>query len=193
GETADYDEAARLRDLGWRAWQEAEPTARHSVYRALWQLMQPMPDDERRRLGSELRAWAGDTGSARPTHRALTGEEIAELSRGSLVEVGCHTVTHPQLSSLDTDSQRREISRSKARLEEILARPVTSFAYPYGRECDYTSETVGLVQEAGFDCACTTSVAPVGRDADPFRLPRVQVQDMDGESFARLCAQWLRY
>jgi peptidoglycan/xylan/chitin deacetylase (PgdA/CDA1 family) len=192
GETADYDEAGHARDLVWRAWQETEPTARHSVYRSLWKLMHPMPDDERRRLGSELRAWAGAAGSARPTHRALTSEEIAELSRGSLIEVGCHTVTHPQLSSLNADSQRQEISQSKSRLEEVLGRPVTSFAYPYGRECDYTSETVRLVQEAGFDCACTTSVAPVERDTDPFRLPRVQVQDMDGESFARLCDEWLR-
>lgn len=74
----------------------------------------------------------------------------------------------------------------------MLDRPVASFAYPYGRECDYARETVALVQEAGFECACTTSVGTVGRRADRFRLPRVQVQDMDGESFARLLSQWLR-
>lgn len=192
GDTSDYDEGSHRRDLRWRAWQEAEPTPRHSVYRSLWQLMHPMSDGERRQIRSELLAWAGSTGSARPTHRSLTLDEISELARGGLVEVGCHTVTHPQLSALDADSQRREIDESKARLEEILGRPVTSFAYPYGRECDYSFETVGLVRGAGFDCACTTSVGTVGRGADPFRLPRVQVEDMDGEAFARLLSEKLR-
>lgn len=192
GDASDYDEASHRRDLGWRAWQEGEPTRRHAVYRSLWQLMHPMSDGERRQVRGELLAWAGSTGSARPSHRSLTREEIPELARGGLIEVGCHTVTHPQLSALDADSQRREIVESKARLEEILGMPVTSFAYPYGRECDYSRETVGLVREAGFDCACTTSVGTVGRGSDPFQLPRVQVQDMDGESFARLLSEKLR-
>jgi hypothetical protein len=68
---------------------------------------------------------------------------------------------------------------------------VTSFAYPYGRECDYTRETVRLVQEAGFDCACSTLPLAVTADAEPFQLPRVQAQDMDGEAFARLLSEYL--
>jgi hypothetical protein len=74
----------------------------------------------------------------------------------------------------------------------MLGRRVSSFAYPYGRECDYTRETMALVREAEFDCACSTLVAPVTRGADPFQLPRVQVQDMDGEAFARLLSAYFR-
>jgi peptidoglycan/xylan/chitin deacetylase (PgdA/CDA1 family) len=189
GEGSDYTEASHSRNLRWRAWQQNDPTSRHSVYRSLWQMMQPMSDCERQRVREELLAWAGATASARPSHRALTPDEITELAHDGLVEIGCHTVTHPQLSSLSADSQRDEIWRSKARLEEILDRPVTSFAYPYGRVCDYTNETVALLREAGFDCACTTSARAVERGTDPFQLPRVQVEDMDGESFARMLSE----
>lgn len=191
GETADYNETFYHSNRRWRAWQD-EPTTRHSIYRSLWQLMHPMPENERRPLRDELLAWAGATGSARSTHRALSGDEMIELARGGLIEVGCHTVTHPQLSALNRDSQRNEIRQSKSELEDILGKPVTSFAYPYGQECDYTRETVDLVREAGFDCACTTSVGVVERRADRFQLPRAQVQDMDGESFARFLSEWLR-
>jgi peptidoglycan/xylan/chitin deacetylase (PgdA/CDA1 family) len=191
GAASNYDEAAKRRNLRWRAWQPDDPTSRHTVYRSLWQMMHPMSDHERRQVNNELLAWAGVTASARPTHRALTPAEITELAQGGLVEVGCHTVTHPQLSALGAESQRDEIRRSKAQLEERLGQPVTSFAYPYGRECDYTQETAALVQEAGFDCACTTSAALVERHADPFQLPRFQVEDMDGESFARRLSEWL--
>jgi peptidoglycan/xylan/chitin deacetylase (PgdA/CDA1 family) len=189
GETARYDEAACHRHRDWRAWQTDEPTSRHAVYRSLWQLMRPMADGERRQVRRALLAWAGACDTARPTHRALAPAEIIELARGGLVEVGCHTVTHPQLAALNADAQREEISRSKAQLEETLGRAVTSFAYPYGGERDYTGETVTLVQEAGFDCACSTSVGLVERHASPFQLPRLQVQDMDGDGFARLLSE----
>ena len=191
GETARYDETACDRHLGWRAWQADEPTPRHAVYRSLWQLMQIMPDSEQQQVRRELLAWAGAGDRARPTHRALTPTEIVELARGGLVDVGCHTLTHPQLSALSPDAQRREIRLSKAQLEEVLGRAVTSFAYPYGRACDYTPETVALVQEAGFDCACSTLVGSVGRRADRFQLPRLQVHDMDGDAFARLLSEHL--
>jgi peptidoglycan/xylan/chitin deacetylase (PgdA/CDA1 family) len=192
GRASDYDEASYYGNLQWRGWYEDDPTPRHSVYRSLWQLMQPMSECERQQARTDLLAWAGASASARPTHRPLTSEEIIELARSRLIEIGCHTVTHPQLSALSAESQRDEISKSKEQLEEILGRPVTSFAYPYGRERDYTGETAALLQEAGFDCACTASAQAVDRNSDPFQLPRVQVTDMDGESFSHLLSGWLR-
>ena len=94
-------------------------------------------------------AWAGARDAARPTHRALTPAEIVALARGELVSVGRNTVTHPQLSALDAEAQVDEIGRSKAQVEATLGRAVTSFAYPYGGERDYTCKTVALVREAG--------------------------------------------
>jgi peptidoglycan/xylan/chitin deacetylase (PgdA/CDA1 family) len=191
GEAADYDETLYNRNREWRAWQEDDPTARHSVYRSLWRLMHPMADSDRQSLREELLSWAGAAESARPKLRALLREEVIELARGGLVEIGCHTATHPQLSALDSESQREEICRSKVELEETLGHPVTSFAYPYGQKRDYTSETIKLVRDAGFDCACSTSVGVVERDSNRFELPRAQVTDMDGESFSRLLTEWL--
>jgi peptidoglycan/xylan/chitin deacetylase (PgdA/CDA1 family) len=118
-------------------------------------------------------------------------EEVIELARGGLIEVGCHTRTHPQLSALDPNLQREEIWRSKAELEQMLGQPITSFAYPYGQKRDYTGETMKLVRDAGFDCACSTSVGVVERASNRFQLPRAQVNDMDGESFSRLLSEWL--
>jgi peptidoglycan/xylan/chitin deacetylase (PgdA/CDA1 family) len=188
----NYDEALHHRHHGWRAWQEDAPTPRHTLYRLLWQMMHPLADDERQEIRNALLAWAGASASARPTHRAMTPEEIIEMAHGGLVEVGCHTVTHPQLAALSVTAQRDEITRSKSELETMLGCRVSSFAYPYGRECDYTRETIRLVREAGFERACSTRPASVRRGADPFQLPRVQVQDMNGESFARLLSEYLR-
>ena len=57
---------------------------------------------------------------------------------------------------------------------------------------DYTPHTVALVREAGFACACSTSADVVCRVSDRFQLPRVVVQDWDGEELALQLGEWFR-
>ena len=113
------------------------------------------------------------------------------MAKGRLVDIGAHTVTHPVLSLLPPAAQQAEIQGSKARLEEILGRPVTSFAYPYGLRSDYSAETVTVVKQAGFDCASSSYEDNVWRGSDRFQLPRRIVFDWDGEQFGRKLIQWL--
>lgn len=47
-------------------------------------------------------------------------------------EVGSHTCTHPDLTSLDDTQLRRELVESKHELEDRLGVPCRSLAYPYG-------------------------------------------------------------
>jgi peptidoglycan/xylan/chitin deacetylase (PgdA/CDA1 family) len=187
---ARYSEEASRRNQSWSAWNDAPPTPRHRLYRALRELLKPLTEDKRQKALDELLAWAGDEPGARSTYRLLSYEEVFALTQGELMEVGAHTVTHPELSTLPAVSQRNEIQQSKAQLEEVLGRPVTSFAYPYGTRSDYTAETVRIVREAGFACACSNIHGVVGQSTDRFQLPRVHVQNWDGEEFARLLSRW---
>ncbi len=189
GEATRYGEEAALRHRRWRAWEEA-PSSRHSLYYSLWKLLHPMTEGERQRVLHELRGWAGVEPAGRPSHRPLSIEEAVALSRGGLVEVGAHTVTHPVLSALPPASQRDEVLGSKARLEEILGRSITSFAYPHGSRSDYTAETINIVREAGFACSCSNFRGLVERSTDPFQLPRTHVQDWPGDRFARRLSKW---
>jgi peptidoglycan/xylan/chitin deacetylase (PgdA/CDA1 family) len=192
GDGARYDQNSHQHELQWRASEVDAPAPRRAVYRSLWEWMQTMPEDSRLLVRQDLLEWAGASGGARETHRVLAREEIVELTRGGLVDVGCHTVTHPKLSALDAEAQWNELVQSKRSLEGIVGSPVSGFAYPYGRDCDYTSETVRLVREAGFDYACTTSGRFVERGVDRFQLPRVAVRDLDGDAFARLISERLQ-
>ena len=186
GEAAHYSEEASQRHRRWRAWEEA-PSSRHSLYKSLWELLHSMTESARRGMLRELQGWAGTEPASRPGHRPLSLKETVALAQGRMVEVGAHTVTHPALSTLPAASQRDEILSSKARLEELLGRQVTSFAYPHG---DLSVETAGIVREAGFARACSTRAGLVELSTDPFRLPRVQVQDWDGDEFARRLSRW---
>ena len=175
-------EARRLQ--GWRAW-EPPPSGRHALFQALWAWLRSLATDEQRAAMAALQRWAGDTAAGRPARPSLTPAGVTALVAGGLIDVGAHTVAHPALAALAPSAQQREIRRSKVELEEILARAVTCFAYPFGRRCDYTAESVALVREAGFTLACANVAGLAGRASDPYQLPRLPVGDWDGEEFAK--------
>ena len=85
------------------------------------------------------------------------------------VEVGAHSMTHRALDMLPLNEAREEIARSKQILEAGLARPVTSFAYPFGF---FSRRVRNLVEESGFRSACAVGYATSASDQDVFALSR---------------------
>jgi len=192
GEASDYSEECYHRHCCWNVEQGNDPCPRQRLYRSLCPLLLPLSDGERRSVLDELQVWAGTEFVSRPTHRTLSAEEVVHLAEGNLVEIGAHAVTHPVLSGMPADLQRTEIRQSKAWLEEILGRGVSSFAYPFGRRSDYTKETVGMVREAGFMSACSNFPGFVQNGVNPYELPRYLVRNWPGEQFTDRLRRWLR-
>jgi peptidoglycan/xylan/chitin deacetylase (PgdA/CDA1 family) len=175
-------------DLGEEIHYSGEaPISRHSLYYSLWELLRPMTEGQREGVLRELQKWADAEPAGRSSHLPVSLEEAVALAQGGLVEVGAHTVNHPALKMLPPALQRDEIVGSKAQLEELLDRPVTSFSYPYG---SLSAKIVGIVREAGFACACTTRSRLVKRPVDPFKLPRKHMQNWDGDEFAKQLSRW---
>ena len=110
-----------------------------------------------------------------PKRRLMTGAELREMS-ASGVSIGSHTCSHPHLPELDAKAKRDEIRTSKLRLEDLLQRPVTAFAYPYGQ---FDDDARAAVAEAGYRVACSTRSGFNGHDADRFLLRRIEVFGSD--------------
>ena len=99
-------------------------------------------------------------------------------------------MTHSRLAGLSLAAQRHEIRESRASLEAMTGSVVSRFAYPFGDRADYTLETVRLVREAGFACACSGSGGLVDWRSDPFQLPRALVRNWDADAFADRLETW---
>lgn len=105
--------------------------------------------------------------------RLMTEHELLELARAG-IELGAHTVTHPDMSQLDRESCLREMVESREQLERLLGTEVRTFAYPF---CRYGPAAVDAAREAGFTAAVTCA----GRgDWSPHTLKRALITGKDG-------------
>jgi peptidoglycan/xylan/chitin deacetylase (PgdA/CDA1 family) len=121
----------------------------------------------------------------------LSEADLRALSEHPLVQIGSHAVTHTMLSALTPQQQATELRQSKGRLEAIIDRPVTTFAYPYGERLSYGGETRGLVRSEGYSVAVTTDDGPVGWWTATTRVPRYRVEDWGADDFATALRTWL--
>ena len=111
-------------------------------------------------------------GVSRPPGPWLDPAALLDM-RAQGVEIGAHSHSHPQLDTLPVESARVEIARSKEILENLLASPVPSFAYPYG----YHGPVVHrLAQESGFASACAVKNALSFGADDRFALARLTIR-----------------
>jgi peptidoglycan/xylan/chitin deacetylase (PgdA/CDA1 family) len=173
-------------DKNWIVESQNDPTNRHSVYRELHRLILQLPVNQIKQVMDEIVGWAGVSREVRSSYRPMSGDEISVLGKMDLIEVGSHSLTHSNLAALDINQQKHEIVQSKAVFENLLGRTISSFSYPFG---SFSSETVDIVREAGFRSAVSVQQGIVHCQIDVFRLPRIPVQDMDGELFNKILAE----
>lgn len=111
--------------------------------------------------------WLADLGEgARPM---LDWTELRDIAAAG-IEIGAHSLTHPELDVLSRKRATEEIAGSKAVLEDALGRPVLSFAYPHGYSSRQTRE---IVRQAGFGSACRVRHALSSAQENPMVLSRV--------------------
>ena len=91
-------------------------------------------------------------------------------------EVDSHTLTHPDLTTLDDAALRHELVDSRRQLRKRFGVPVDFFAYPAGK---YDDRVKAATEAAGYKAATTVDEGIArGRD-DPFALKRVRVNGSD--------------
>jgi peptidoglycan/xylan/chitin deacetylase (PgdA/CDA1 family) len=187
GRAAFYTEVERQRDRNTIVWQ-ADKKTRLGFYYNLWQLIQPLFPEEQAWTLDRLLDWTRLECPIRNSHRTLTLEELRELDQGDLITIGAHTVHHPHLPSHHKSVQWKEILHGKWELESMLGHYITSFSYPFG---GYNRETLTLIDQAGFENACSTIEDPVWWGSGTFTLPRFTVYNWDGNTFEQHLNQWL--
>lgn len=119
-----------------------------------------------------------------PNDLMLTSDQVRILSDAEMT-IGAHTVSHPILSRVSSNSARDEMIQSKQQLETITGREVTLFAYPNGKPGkDYNASHALIAREVGFAAAVSTGLGAATRRDDIFQIPRFTPWDISKSRFS---------
>lgn len=102
----------------------------------------------------------------------MTQKEVKALSDSGHVEIGGHTISHPDLSKLEEKQQLKEILENKKQLEHLLNRKIISFAYPYG---SLNTKSKNLVKQCGYQFAVATNSGPLPIHTDLYHIRRIAI------------------
>lgn len=115
--------------------------------------------------GGERFPW--DARAPGDTARLLDAAGVRDLAADGMA-VGSHTVSHRWLPHLPPDTIRDEVRDSRARLEDLLRAPVTTFSYPMG---GWNAHVRRAVADAGYASAVT-----VDRGRNTIRTDRLALR-----------------
>ncbi|HSX40128.1 MAG TPA: polysaccharide deacetylase family protein [Candidatus Saccharimonadales bacterium] len=108
----------------------------------------------------------------------LTVEQLKEIAKDGLVEIGAHTVHHVWLKGQSAENVAYETEQSRKQLEDLIQMPVVSFAYPFGA---FDQQALDLVQKAGYSSAVSTIPGVEGSKENEFFLYRLRPGGRTGE------------
>ena len=174
------------------SWKIHDRETAADVYQEMHPLLKYLPHEERERIMDDLFAWSEmDRDAGRKTYQVLTKEEIRELCRGDLIEIGAHTLTHPVLTVESQERQQLEITKSGKILEQWLDRKTHSFSYPFGLQKDIDENIIQMVKKAGYDCGIANIQGTFDGNTDLYRIPRRIVRNWPLEEFQQKLENFL--
>jgi peptidoglycan/xylan/chitin deacetylase (PgdA/CDA1 family) len=87
-------------------------------------------------------------------------------------EIDAHSLTHPDLTTLDAASLKREVAGSRAKIRDTFGVAADAFCYPAGK---YDPAVEAAVRAAGYRAATTEVPGAARPGGDHYALPRIRV------------------
>lgn len=168
-------------------WSLATQFDRFRAYEELYSIVSDKTASEQTAIVEQVVSGLDLCGEEFDDHGTMSADELRKLAEGGAITIGGHTHSYVKLSRLPKWQQNEEIGRNKEILEEVLGRDIEYFAYPFGNDDGYTSETMRIVQEVGFALACASSYGTVSASDrhSLYELPRVRVGNWGAFTFYR--------
>jgi hypothetical protein len=111
----------------------------------------------------------------------LTWKDVRELHEAGMC-FGSHTVTHPDLRSMEPEQIYYELGYSKEVIEQKLGIAVESFSYPFPfpeEDRDFTRFLGDTLENQGFKNGVSNIIGRAHRESNPYFLPRLGVNSWD--------------
>lgn len=105
----------------------------------------------------------------------MSWREAQEMVSGGM-EIGSHTMSHPDLAKASASAREWQLVESKRVLQEKLGVSIRSLSYPSGA---YNQDVVAAAKKAGYVIAVTTQYGTIQDRRKIMDLPRVRIHGTD--------------
>lgn len=103
----------------------------------------------------------------------ITVEQLLELEKSGIFQIGAHTMNHPILANENDEISEFEIKKSIEKLGELLNRKITTFAYPNGSEgLDFGKREMNFLKEAEIEYAFSFEFKNLNKNDNLLAIPR---------------------
>jgi peptidoglycan/xylan/chitin deacetylase (PgdA/CDA1 family) len=121
-------------------------------------------------------AWPDIDERERAREVVMDAQELKSIDR-SLIALGSHCLSHPNLSRLGDVEAREEIAGSRRVLEELLGRKIAELSFPFGA---FDERHVEMAKEAGYERVFSIVPEVISGEArGKFLMGRVRVDPDD--------------
>lgn len=125
-------------------------------------------------------------GSALPASdelsRPMSWEMVIEMAAAGM-EIGSHTVSHPNLVQLTSERLVQELTESRQVVEKHTGQQPVVIAYPVGNRLNFNENVIEVTREAGYSLAASyISGVNAFASLDKFALNRLHVESYTGDS-----------
>ena len=106
----------------------------------------------------------------------LNWDEVREISKMGH-EIGSHSATHADLTTLSDEKLRAEIAKSKRKIELEIGQKVISFCFPAGK---YDTRAIKILRDEKYEFARTTRAGKIFSLNTKFELPATRILPKTG-------------
>ena len=117
--------------------------------------------------------------------KAISWEEIKQISKNELASFQSHSLSHTACSGLSEQELENEMLNSKRIIEDCTGKNVNSFCYPYGAPKSISKLSLEIASKY-FDHATTLIKGRLNQNSNLHYLPRIDLYQHHKVSFARM-------
>jgi peptidoglycan/xylan/chitin deacetylase (PgdA/CDA1 family) len=108
----------------------------------------------------------------------LSWSEIRDMQSNGML-IGGHSHRHNVLSSLDNETQQKELSTCMSLIKtNIYPSNHWFFSYPFGKTSTFTDHTINCLKQEGVSCAYSTVLGHSSPETNKFILNRIDPKDI---------------
>jgi len=126
---------------------------KEQVINEITEALKKRPDAERKEMIVEIKKILNENRNYKnnlESRTMLNWDEVQGMAKDGIT-IGSHSHTHPILSRMPVQEAKVEIFNSKKIIEENLGIQAKHFAFPNGREEDFSEELRDYCREIGFE------------------------------------------